>query len=166
MSMQTDTHKTAPIEPTQEMWGGLARDIVMWWSMDNRHGDALFRHLGHCGRSIPGWLRKEIPDTSHTPPKGTVAACIYKAMIESAPSPPACEVGDERDGGLLTWLDQSDAYALRSVWEAGPEDVNEYWGVFRCVNGEDSLVGYGDTPSNAIADAMENTAIAAEKGNG
>ena len=83
--MELKMTKVVPFEPTEEMWGGLARRIVMWWSFDRSTGAALFRHLENCGESIPDWLREEIPDTEHVPPKGTVAACIYKAMVYAAP---------------------------------------------------------------------------------
>lgn len=73
-----------PIEPTEEQWGGLARDIVMWWSFDRPTGSALFKHLSSLGRDIPNWLHQEIKDVDHVPPKGTVAAVIYKAMLDDS----------------------------------------------------------------------------------
>jgi hypothetical protein len=84
-------------EPTEAMWGGLARDLVMWdRGMPNQYGSTLYKHLRSSGRDIPAWLLAEIPDIDHTPPKGTVAACIYKAMIAAAPSAPSTpgEVGE------------------------------------------------------------------------
>lgn len=80
-------YRLVPEEPTEAMWGGLARDLVMW----TRHfpqGDKLFAHLTSLGRDIPQWLRDEVRDVSHVPPKGTVAACIYKAMLAAAPAVP------------------------------------------------------------------------------
>ena len=72
-------------EPTEEMWSGLARDLVMWdRGMPNQYGSTLYKHLAWTGRPIPDWLRAEIPDTDHTPPKGTVAVCIFRAMLEAA----------------------------------------------------------------------------------
>lgn len=77
---------TVPREPTEEMWGGLARDLVMWSRFDRPSGAALYRHLRSVGREIPEWLMSEIKDVDHVPPKGTVAVCIFKAMIaESQP---------------------------------------------------------------------------------
>lgn len=77
-----------PIVPTEAQWSGLARDLVMWRDMQfgrDAGGRALYRHLSRIGRDIPDWLRKEIPDTDHVPPKGAVAACIYRAMLAAAP---------------------------------------------------------------------------------
>ena len=72
-----------PEEPTTVMWGGLARDIVMWSRFTKHSGTDLYKHLNSIGTRIPDWLREEIKDTDHVPPKGTVAACIYKAMLEA-----------------------------------------------------------------------------------
>lgn len=69
-------------EPTEAMWSGLARDLIMWDRFGRPTGADLYRHLKRCGRTIPDWLRKEIPDVDHVPPKGTVAICIWKAMAE------------------------------------------------------------------------------------
>lgn len=85
-SDKPQTTKLVPIEPTEEMWSGLARAIVMWCQFDAPHyGSKLHQHLKMSGETIPDWLLEEIPDIDHTPPKGTVAACIYKAMVEAAP---------------------------------------------------------------------------------
>jgi hypothetical protein len=77
---------SVPKEPTEAMWYGLARDIVMWRDLQNPTGTALYKHLDNCGRDAPAWLRNEIHDKDYVPPKGTVAACIYKAMLSAAPS--------------------------------------------------------------------------------
>jgi len=79
--------KLVPLEPTEEQWGELARGIVFWDRTHPHDGAALHRHLKSLGREIPEWLAKEIPDTNQVPPKGTVAACIYKAMLAAAPIP-------------------------------------------------------------------------------
>lgn len=76
-----------PEEPTDAMWGGLARDIVFWDRYGKHNGSELHAHLKSLGREMPDWLAKEIPDTDQVPPKGTVAACIYKAMLQAAPTP-------------------------------------------------------------------------------
>ncbi len=77
-------------EPTEAMWGGLARDLVMWdRGMPNQYGSTLYKHLRASGKPIPDWLLAEIPDIDHTPPKGTVAVCIYKAMIRAAAQEPS-----------------------------------------------------------------------------
>lgn len=79
--------KTVPCEPTEAMWGGLARAIVMWTHFRDHSGNALYDHLRMSGIEVPTWLLREIPHTTHVPPKGTVAACIYKAMLDAAPIP-------------------------------------------------------------------------------
>ena len=72
-----------PKEPTEEMWSHLARDIVFWLysSSAPHHGAKLHEFLRNCGTPIPEWLTREISDSDNTPPKGTVAVAIYKAMI-------------------------------------------------------------------------------------
>lgn len=79
--------KPVPLVPTEEQWGGLARDVVMWLDMSHpgggRSGAALLEHLERVGRDIPDWLRKEC-DKGHIT-KGDRAAIIYRAMVEAAP---------------------------------------------------------------------------------
>jgi hypothetical protein len=85
-----DGFRVVPFDPTEEQWGGLARDIVMWRDMfrnDRPTGKSLFQHLKNVGREIPAWLCKDVDDTDAVPAKGTVAAIIYKAMLVTA-SPP------------------------------------------------------------------------------
>jgi len=74
-------------EPTEAMWGGLARQLVMWCRNTQPSGKSLYFNLRHSGTPIPDWLQEEIPHTTHVPPKGTVAACIWKAMISAALAP-------------------------------------------------------------------------------
>lgn len=72
---------TVPFLPTEQQWNGLARDIVMWWSMKFPTGKNLYSHLRALGIVAPIWLLEEIPNTDKVPPKGTVATAIYKAML-------------------------------------------------------------------------------------
>lgn len=76
-----------PREPTEAMWGGLARQIVMWTRCSRPTGHALHRDLKNCGWEVPAWLADEISDENRVPPKGSVAVAIYRAMIEAAPRP-------------------------------------------------------------------------------
>ena len=73
---------TAMREPSEVQWSGLARDIVQWCRFSEPTGLSLYAHLSALGHQIPQWLFKEIPENPHVPQKGTVAACIYKAMID------------------------------------------------------------------------------------
>lgn len=83
------TWRTVPEEPTEEMWGGLARQMIMWARMGSEAtGRNLHAMLKSLGMDRPNWLLQEIPDTDRVPSKGTVAACIYKAMLAVAPKPP------------------------------------------------------------------------------
>lgn len=86
--------KLVPVEPTEDMWGELARDVVMWLYMEGtpHYGSKLHKHLRALGHTVPEWLYREIPDADRTPPKGTVAAVIYKAMLAAAPTPSKGEV--------------------------------------------------------------------------
>jgi hypothetical protein len=75
-----------PRQPTEAMWSGIARQIILWDRSANPRGETLYRQLTMTGCPIPDWLREEIPNTGQCPPKGTVAACIWKAMIDASPS--------------------------------------------------------------------------------
>lgn len=80
--------KAVPIMSTEDQWGGLARDLVMWMQLSRNTGKALHTHLRCLGRTVPAWLLEEIPNIDHAPPKGTIAQCIYRAMVEAAPEVP------------------------------------------------------------------------------
>ena len=73
-------------EPSDEQWGELARDLMMWLDMaDNRPtGALLYRHLKRVGREIPAWLYDEIPDIDHVPSKGNRVVAVYKAMLSES----------------------------------------------------------------------------------
>ncbi len=75
---------TVPIVPTEAMWSGLARDIVMWRDMGQPTGANLYRHLHCLGRDVPVWLRDTIPDIEHVPSKGSVAVAIWRAMVDDS----------------------------------------------------------------------------------
>ncbi len=76
-----------PVEPTEDMWGGLARVLVQWSFFSRPSGKYLYEHLARLNIEAPEWLSKEVPNTDHCPPKGTVAVCIYKSMLTAAPTP-------------------------------------------------------------------------------
>lgn len=72
-----------PRIPTEPMWGGLARSIVMWQRMNPQgSGKSLHKHLDYSYGGVPSLVTKEIPDTDHVPPKGSIAIIIYQAMID------------------------------------------------------------------------------------
>ena len=72
-----------PVEPTEEQWGGLARDLMMWMDFERKTPRALFSHLEMLGREIPQWLRDEpeMQSLDHVPSKGTRAVLVYRAML-------------------------------------------------------------------------------------
>jgi hypothetical protein len=80
-------YQLVPTEPSEAMWGGLARRLVFWCRLSRPTGSELYAFLRCAGEAIPDWLVQEIPDTDHVPPKGTVAACIYKAMLAEGKKP-------------------------------------------------------------------------------
>ena len=83
--------KVVPVEPTTEQYGGLARDIIQWMRFtpsNDQHSQSLIEWLKNMGNEIPDWLmsENEINHLSkHVLSKGTIAAIIYKAMLEAAP---------------------------------------------------------------------------------
>lgn len=88
--------KLVPIYPTEAMWGGLARDIVFWMRVhpNDHSGQSLHAFLRNIRRhDLPSWFEAEIGDNTSVPPKGTIAAVIYRAMIEEAPVASSTEGG-------------------------------------------------------------------------
>ena len=81
--------KVVPVEPTTEQYGGLARDIIQWMRFtqsSNQHSESLIEWLKSMGNEIPSWLmgENEINHLSkHVLSKGTLAAIIYKSMLEA-----------------------------------------------------------------------------------
>ena len=82
--------KVVPVEPTTEQYGGLARDIIQWMRFTDskdQHSESLVKWLKDMGNEIPAWLysEPEINLSKHVISKGTIAAIIYKAMLEAVP---------------------------------------------------------------------------------
>lgn len=69
--------------PSEAVWGGLPRAIIMWMDMEPKTPDALFKHLERSGHEIPQWLRDEpeMKALNHTPSKGTRAVLVLKAFM-------------------------------------------------------------------------------------
>lgn len=110
--------KMVPVEPNDAQCGETARDIVMWWSFSPPTGDALYKHLRRCGRLIPSWLPDLIADRMYVPPKGAVAAAIYRAMldeIEDAPTGVRFATFEEAWDEMKARGYQYDADALEAV---------------------------------------------------
>ena len=82
--------KLVPVEPTMDQFGGIARDIIQWLRFTeskNQHSESLVKWLKDMGNEIPEWLysESEINHLSkHVISKGTIAAIIYKAMLDAA----------------------------------------------------------------------------------
>ena len=74
------------VEPTEAMWGGLARDIMFVLRQERPTPKKLVTHLHALGHNIPDWLAVEIHDTNsdHVISKGTCCVPIYKAMLTAA----------------------------------------------------------------------------------
>lgn len=77
-----------PCNPTEEMWGGLARHLVKYMQSHDRYcpktlGKYINRFIGF--KNIPDWLNKEIPDweSDHAFATADLGVFIYKAMIEA-----------------------------------------------------------------------------------
>ena len=82
--------KLVPIEPTETQFGGIARDIIQWLRFTeskNQHSESLVKWLRDMGNEIPAWLYSESEInrlSKHVISKGTIAAIIYKAMLDAA----------------------------------------------------------------------------------
>ena len=82
--------KLVPVEPTVDQFGGMARDIIQWLRFTeskDQHSESLVKWLKDMGNEIPDWLYSE-PEVNHLSKrvisKGSIAAIIYKAMLEAA----------------------------------------------------------------------------------
>lgn len=85
-----NNYRIVPVEPTEEMWGGLARAIMMWIDMSGggpKLPRDLLNHLRRSGVEAPPWLRSEaeIKNIDHSMSKGSRCVLIYKAMLMDAP---------------------------------------------------------------------------------
>lgn len=72
--------------PSEEVWGGLARAIMMALDMGALTPCAMFEHLERTTDEIPDWLRNEpeMQALDHVPSKGTRCVIIYRAMLEAS----------------------------------------------------------------------------------
>lgn len=79
---------TPTFEPTEEMWGGLARDIMMAFEMGQKTPASLREHLRRVGRTVPDWLADELGRQYRDGvlSKGTRCVLIYKAMLAAEPA--------------------------------------------------------------------------------
>lgn len=70
-------------EPSEAVWDGLPRDLIMWMDMEPKTPRGLFRHLKLCRGKVPEWLTKEpeMGSLDHTVSKGSRAVLVYKAML-------------------------------------------------------------------------------------
>ena len=90
-STGSDGWKLVPVEPTVDQFGGMARDIIQWMRFTDskdQHSESLVKWLKDMGNEIPSWLYSESEVnhlSKHVISKGTIAAIIYKAMLEAAP---------------------------------------------------------------------------------
>ncbi len=76
------THALVPRVPTEAMWGGLARDLMLW--RDGFVRPSLNQLLKMMDiRDLPDWLLEEpaLQDPDNVPSKGTFLVLIWKAMI-------------------------------------------------------------------------------------
>jgi len=74
----------APWTPSERMWGGLARSIMMAMSFSGPLTPrGLLQHLKCTGAEIPQWLldEPEMKSQDHALSKGTRCVIIYRAML-------------------------------------------------------------------------------------
>ena len=88
--------KLCQIEPTDDMYGGLARAIVMGRDMGCNKAHLMIRHLERGGNIIPDWLDEELNGEKHLA-KGDMAAIIYKAMTAEYPTVEVVDVENMED---------------------------------------------------------------------
>lgn len=76
-----------PIEPTGEMWDGLARKILLAFDFNCKSPNELINFLKMSGFELPEAVleESEMKNLDHVISKGTRAVILYKAMLEAAP---------------------------------------------------------------------------------
>lgn len=72
--------------PKQEMWSGLARQLMMAFDMNAKTPREILEHLDRVGYEIPDWLKDEpeMKALDHVVSKGTRVVLIWKAMFDAA----------------------------------------------------------------------------------
>lgn len=101
-----DGYALVPIDPTEEQWGGLARDIMMAFDLGGKSPASLLANMRLRWEELPEWMRKELHDPESTAvlSKGTRAVLIYRAMLAASPQaaqPPAADQQLELERGTL-----------------------------------------------------------------
>lgn len=81
-----DGYALVPVEPTEEQWGGLARDIIMAFDLGGKSPASLLANMRLKWGELPEWMRKELhdPESNAVLSKGTRAVLIYRAMLAAA----------------------------------------------------------------------------------
>ena len=82
-SAQRESYKLVPCNPTEEMWGGTARQLVKYMQMKDRYCPAsLKKHFDRFIGEIPDWLNEEVQDwtSEHAFATADLGVFIYKAM--------------------------------------------------------------------------------------
>ena len=75
--------KQLPETPTEDMWGGTARQLVRYMQMKDRYCPAsLKKHFDRFIGEIPDWLNEEVQDwtSEHAFATADLGVFIYKAM--------------------------------------------------------------------------------------
>jgi len=81
-----DGWQLVPKEPTEEMWGGLARKMFRAWDLGALKPRDF---LDSLGEKLPQWLQDEgeMKNLDHVPSKGTRVVIVWRAMLAAAPKP-------------------------------------------------------------------------------
>ena len=82
-SASREGYKLMPCNPTEEMWGGTARQLVKYMQMKDRYCPAsLKKHFDRFIGEIPDWLNEEVQDwtSEHAFATADLGVFIYKAM--------------------------------------------------------------------------------------
>jgi len=67
-------------DPSEDMWGGLARAIIMGRDMNCNTRSKMLEHLKMSGQeNIPECVLRELEGEKHMA-KGDVAVCVFTAM--------------------------------------------------------------------------------------
>jgi hypothetical protein len=89
--------KLVPLVPTEEMYSGLARNIMTAFDLGCRTLSELLKHLGRIEGKIPDWMFEGEMEALHkTISKDTRCYLIYRAMVEGAPVVIPAVVSEDR----------------------------------------------------------------------
>lgn len=84
-SLIPEGYAIVPIEPKEDQWDGLTRQLVLWMGFSHPTPNALFSHLSRVMHAEKWeWIKNEpeMQSMDSVVSKGSRACLIYKSMVK------------------------------------------------------------------------------------